>query len=193
MSQRSIRGLLLLTAMLTMLAVAATPAHAVLTAGATRTSSGRATDTRFVDNHGDILAGDSDVTCTIAADGRSASCNVSFTRVRGTRGGISVDMRCVVRGRITIRSTSSVAGTSASGDLVLDAGFDVTCRDTFNLFVISVVGPQGPFVGALTFNQATQSLNVNARGLRGTENGAAITATYTATYHISTVPPLTVS
>ena len=180
MIKHRLRGLLLLIGLLTLFAVAASPAYATLTGGPI---SARATGTTFNASDGSRLTGDSEATCTVDADQIRITCRtISFTNVVGTRG-LSVPMTCTTGLDASFISIASIRNTSADADL--DITDRVTCRDAFGFVTVVVQGPQR-IRNAARFSQATQTLAVDARRIAATINGAAVTADFRASYRIST-------
>jgi hypothetical protein len=90
-------------------------------------------------------------------------------------------------GLLTLTLTSSTAGVGASGDFSLDRGFwlqmnSLACN-------LNIQGPQGPFTGAVTFDQATQVLTITARGIAATNCPTPVD--FTATFAMA--PRFTIS
>jgi hypothetical protein len=204
MSKVSKRGILLAAAMLTAFAVAAVPAQATITPVNTAISAS-STDSSFAITAGVIIVcPTSTFTGTIAADGRSASGTLEFSANAGTRVtctftvlGSSSSATVVCSLRITLRSTASTAGVSATGDVVIDAANPANaCSITFPAHGCSItVGAQT--IRPVTISQAAQTLTITRGAIRATGSGGICgagsrTSTFTATYRITT-PRITIS
>ncbi len=119
----------------------------------------------------------------ISADGRSASVGGTFTSGGGVTCteslfGSSVTVGCV-GGGVTLRSSSSVAGTSASGTIFLDSGFACNVSPAIGSGR-TIRGPQSPSNCTFTYTQASRSTRIDCRTIAvdgGGESGFA--ATYT--------------
>lgn len=204
MNQFVRRALLLSTAALVLAAVAAAPAQARLTPAAAAISA-NSTDGSFTITAGVIMrCPTSTFTGTIAADGLSASGTLEFSGRPGVDTCVftvlgsssSVDVRCSLR--ITLRSISSVAGTNASGDIVVDAANPANaCSFVLPVHGCSITfGPQ-TIRNAWTLRQATQTLVLSRVGLAGTGTGGLCgsggrTIVITASYRVTT-PRVTIS
>lgn len=148
-------------AVLAVLAVAAAPARAsfTVTGGSV---SGSATDATW---NAAISCPRSDLTGTVSGSqitARLAFAGIPRVSTCRTVWGISVTIVCT--GTWTLTATNSVAGISASGTITLDAG--ASCGFSYPPCRGSANGPQGPFAG-WTYSQATQTLTLRFRGLRG--------------------------
>ena len=119
---------------------------------------------------------------TVSADGRSGSGTVAFSSSGGVTCteslfGTSVTVTC--RGNVTLRSTSSVAGTSVSGTATLDTGFQCDIRSLAGSRTIR--GPQSPANCTETTPTGPSTMRIDCRTIAvdgGGESGFA--ATYTA-------------
>jgi hypothetical protein len=186
-----------LVAVLAAAAVAA-PAHATLTpAGAavegTSVDSGFASSSLF-----SIRCPISRLTgASIAANGLSVSGRWTFEPSAGATcmvtivgSSSSADIACT--GRVTLRSTSSVASTSAVFTLQLDPDFSCVFRSNVYGCSWTMAGPQTS-PNAASFSQATQTLHitttVSLRGSGGFCQNASVS--FDGTYRIS--PRITVS
>jgi hypothetical protein len=202
MSKVSKRGILLAAAMLTAFAVAAVPAQATITP-VNAAISANSTDSSFAVTPGVVIAcPTSTFTGLIAADGRSASGTLEFssnarTPCTLTVLGSSSNVSVVCSLRITLRSTASTAGTSATGDVVIDAANPANaCSITLTAHGCTItVGAQT--IRPATISQAAQTLTVNRVNVAATGSGGlcgngARVSTFTAVYRIST-PRITIS
>jgi hypothetical protein len=176
------RGLLLSIAALAVLAVAAIPAHASVTPV---NSAVNATSTNSVlTDEGTGLRTRcplSTFTGRTSADGRALSGSLTFTSSGGVTCtenlfGSSVDVRC--SGTVTLRSTSSVAGSSASGNVTLDSGF--RCDITSLAGRRTITGPQTPSNCSWTFTPPS-TLITNCNTIVTTSGEAGFAGTYRAT------------
>ncbi len=180
------RASLLVGAALAVLAVVAAPAYATITA---RASSQRvtATSTNTQLTRGGLSArcATSTFAGTVAADGLSASGEFDFSnRGRTTcTGSFGVSCEVTTSRRtpttITLRSTASTAGVSATGDVVLDANFTLEVSCLGGGLVCTVSGPQTLRAAG---NLTATRLRKTSRGIRCTEGGTAdFVADYTFT------------
>ncbi len=192
MKSATMRGLLVAVAALAVLAVAAAPASATITAGAARTVTARSNDSALTRGGLGARCTTSTAAGTVAADGLSASVELDFSNGGRTTCTGSFGVSCEVRtaGRtpttITLRSTSSTAGRTATGDVVIDANFTYEVACLGGGLVCTVSGAQ-TIRAAGTITQGTPSrLAANARGIRCTEGGTAdFTGNYTITERIT--------
>ena len=185
-----IRGGLLLVGMLSVLAVAALPAHATFTPR-NGVISATSTDTQLVNDAGNILrCPTAEFTGVIDNTGTRISGRLTFSRNATTDctanlgGGTILPIVVSCPGRITITSTSSVAGTSASGSATFENDASgVFCHITIPALRCSIIlRAQGPLT-AITFTQATQVLNVNLnRNIVTSASAAPCTASRAATF-----------
>jgi hypothetical protein len=189
MKSATMRGVLLAAAALCVFAVAAMPAHARVNANTA--VSGTSTDSSLTDESTGLRTRcpRADGTGTTNADGRRVSLALTFTgdgRTTCTESlfGSSVTVAC--RGNVTLTSTASTAGVSASGTISLDTGFE--CRITSLAGTRTIRGPQSPTNCRFGFTQSTQILTVRCDTIAvdgGGESGFA------ASYRVT--PRLTVS
>ena len=203
MNNAPTRALLLTVAMLTMAAVAASPAHARITPVGVAESA-NSTDSSFAITAAIVIrCPTSTFTGTIAADGLSSSGVLEFSPTTSPRvtctstilgSPSSVTVRCSLR--ITLRSTSSTAGVSMIEDLLIDAANPANaCSITLDAHGCSITVATQTIRG-LTFDQRAQTLA--ARGVRvaatgsGGLCGGARTSTFTGTYRVTT-PRFTIS
>ncbi len=203
MTQPSTRALLLTSAVLIALAVTAAPAHATFTPVSTAYSMS-SVDSQLSDENGNITRCPlADATGTNAADGRSISLRLSFRRAAATTctsrtglGTFSVTYTC--SGSVTLRSTASTAGVSATFDIALDSDFRCSVEKTgipiIGSCTTDLQGPQGPFRSAGTLTQRTQRISVSLTPLALRTNcpGDGIRGTFTGTYLINS-PRFTIS
>jgi hypothetical protein len=170
-------------------AVASATASATLTTTLARggsTSGGR--DAAFTRAGLGARCPTSTFVSTVAPDGLSTSGELDFSN--GGRptcsGTFGVSCEVTTRGRtptrITIRSTASTAGVSASFDLVLDSDFTLEIRCMNGGLVCTISGPQ--IIGnAGAYQQGRPSRRVmNARGISCAEGG---TVDHTGSYSIA--------
>lgn len=186
------RGLVLCIAMLSALALAA-PAQATVTpVGAT--VSGHATNATLTTPSGTVTCPTAEFTGTVTG-ANNISGRLVFSRSASATcsafGFVSATVTCV--GTVTIAVTSSVAGTSASGTVTLDNGFE--CSIVLAGCSLTIRGPQGPLTGG-TFDQARQILTADVRNIRadgsgGLCGGRGQTASFIARYAIT--PRITIS
>ncbi len=173
-------------AALSVVAIAATPASATITASA---SGGRLTgasrNTSFTRGGLGFRCTTSTFAGTVAADGRSISGELDFSNAGRTTCTGSFGVSCEVTTSrrtpttITSRSTASTAGVSATFDLVLDANYTLEINCLGGGLVCTISGPQ-TIRSAETIRQGTPSTDVfNVRGVRCTEGG---TLDWTGTY-----------
>ncbi len=189
----ALRGLLVVAA-LAVVAAAATPAQATLTPVNARVSA-TSSDTQLRADDGSltVTCPTSEVTATISADGRSFSGTVAFSRGKGrtclSSGLFAASPVEAIVCRITVRSVSSVAGTSASGDLVTETSgvAPAPCSVDFPAVGITIHVDNQTVRNCITFNQATQSLAVNCRLTVTAPPLGSRTATFTGNYSINTV------
>jgi hypothetical protein len=186
---------LTLAAVLAFSALAA-PANAALTPVNTRVSA-TSSDSSFIAAGHTVRCPTAEFTGRTSADGRSISGTIFFSintvkRQTCTIAGPVFNGSCTIvhaGNTITITSTSSIARTSASGDVNLDAGFTITVRCVGGAD-FSIVGPQR-LLGVATYRQSDGSLGItNARPAYTSPLGNGI-ATFTAAFSVS--PRLTVS
>lgn len=192
MNSLAIRGLLVAVAALVALALASVPAHATFTPVNTAvdfTGSGVLTDesTGLRTN-----CPDSDIVGRTSADGRAISGAFTFTEIPVINtcedSLFRSDIRVTCAGSWTLRSTSSVAGTSSSGTVAFDSGFHCTFQPVIGS-ARSIRGPQAPSSCIWTFTQSTQALRVDCTTIAvdgGGESG------FDLTYRV-TSPRLTIS
>ncbi len=175
-------------AALTALAASAPPAVARLTP-AGGMIFGPSTDPEFGLDSTESWCPDADLNGRIAADGLSISATVTLTNLRypcerwWTT--IPAPVTCT-NFRFTLRSTSSAAGISAAGTVILDSGAECTIRiDVYPFCEISFAGPQ-TLTGNWRFTQATQTLDIDARGivLRTRGAGCPRTGEFTGTFRM---------
>ena len=185
MKRPATRGLLLAAATLAALVAAAVPAHATLTPVNT---SFTATSSNSVITHSGFGIRDrcplSHFGNRTSADGRSLSGNVIFNRsgaVTCTESFFSSSITVDCVGNATLRSTTSVAGTAASGTLVLDTGF--RCEVTSGLSPDWIMrGPQTPTNCTWTLTQSTQTLSIGCNTIAKDGGG---TVSWTASHAIT--------
>jgi hypothetical protein len=190
------RGALLLTTALVLTSIVATPAQATITPVNTAISA-TSTDSSFIVTPGVVIACPTTTfTGLIAADGRSASGTLEFssnarTPCTLTVLGSSSNVSVVCSLRITLRSTASTAGVSATGDVVIDAANPArSCSMTYSAHGCTITfGPQT--IRPATISQAAQtvslsSVNVAATGSGGICGTGARISTFTAIYRITT-------
>ncbi len=173
----------LLTIALGVMAVAATPASATVTA---RDSSGTLTasssDAVWARGGLGTKCPTSTLRGTMAADGLSAS--LEFTLSNNGRPTCLGFLACEVTTSgtpttITLRSTASTAGRTATFDLVFDANFTLNFICLAGGIVCTLSGPQ-TIRNAGTLTQGTPSrLTFNMRSIRCTEGG---TSDFTGNY-----------
>ena len=179
MKTLAIRGILAVT-VLTVFAVAAAPAQATITPVNARISA-TSTDSQF-DFQDRSITGLRcplvEFTGTINATGTAISGTLAFlpttlVRCRGRVGASDQNIDPIIC-RITLRSVSSVASTNVSFDLAFDAATaGAPCSITF-----PGAGPLTLNVDAqtirncITFNQPTQSLTLDCRGVIVTSTAA---------------------
>jgi hypothetical protein len=192
MKSATTRGLLTAVAALAVLAVMAVPASATITPvnGSVTARSGNSALTR---SGLGARCTTSTFAGRISADGRSASGNLDFsnrgaTTCSGTFG-VSCEVRSSdARNNITLRSTASTAGTSATGDVALDSDFTYSVSCLGGGLVCTVSGPQ-TIRAAGTIRQGagrTDTLVADARRIACGEGGTAdFTGTYTITEDLS--------
>ena len=165
------RALACTITMLAVLAAAAGPAHAGLTPAGGRTSWFDFNVTYRSSTGNTVRCPTVDFTRVIAAGGGSLSVEGFFSGnafggTCTTSFGFSVQSFTIFW---TERSTASLAGVSASGDVQLDA------RSTSIIPVglgcsVTISGPQ-TFRSAWTFQQSTQTMTVSLRGIRASGSG----------------------
>ncbi len=181
-----------LLATLSVVAIAAAPASATVTA---RASSGRITansrDSVFTRGGIGFRCATSTFAGTVAADGLSASVELDFsnggrTTCNGPLSSCEVTTSRRTPTTITLRSTASTAGRGATLDVLIDANYtlDISCQS--GAVVCTIPGPQ-TIRAAGTITQGTPSrLAANARGIRCTEGGTIdLTGNYTITETIT--------
>src|ERR1044072_4604033 len=193
MQARSIRGLLVLVSLFTVVAIAggAAPALANLTPVNTVVS---ANSTNPVLQGSDGLAircPTAELTARTSADGRSFSARLTFSGAGRSQcvspsavGLTPVTISC---GTFTFRVISSVAVTAASGTINLDVGSmcSFSLRPLGVPCTLNILGPQGPLTG-WTYTQATQQLALDLRGLRQPRGSCSIaTMTIVATFRLT--------
>ena len=187
----SVRGLLLAVAMLSVLAVAATPANALINprGGAITASS---TNSQLAQGGIIVRCPTSTATGRIDANGLGITIRVLFSdnspvrpRVTCTESALGSSVTVTTTGNVSIVSTSSVAGVSASGDLVIPAGSSFVVR---SLAGTRTIGAQ-TVRGCVTFGQAGQTLNVRCTVV-ATDGSVA---TFTASYNVTSGGPITIS
>jgi hypothetical protein len=106
----------------------------------------------------------------VSSDGRSASGNVDFSNAGRTTClgtfGVSCEVRSSdSRNTITLRSTASTAGTSATGDLVLDSDFTYAISCLGGGLLCTISGPQ-TLRGAWSISQRSPpTLTIDAIGV----------------------------
>jgi hypothetical protein len=181
MNTASVRGLLLATAMLCALAVAATPANATFTPPGAAVSAS-STNTQLQAGGITVRCPTSTATGTIDANGLGITLSVFFssnptTRVTCTESLLGSSVTVTTNGRISIVSIASVAGVSSSDDLVIPAGSSFVVR---SLAGTRTYGPQTAR-NCITFNQATQTLNVRCTIVDTGGNAATFTGSYVVT------------
>ncbi len=162
MKHQATRGVLLTAAILAVVALAAPPARASITP--TNTSVAATSTNSVITEESNGLrfrCPRVDFTGRTSADGRSISGTVAFagdpaTRVTCTDSLFGGSVAVTTSGNITWRSTSSVAGTSASGTLSFDSGFTWT----YALLGVprTIRGPQTPSNCTWTYAQTTGTL-----------------------------------
>ncbi len=203
MQKLSIRCLLLTVSALAVLAAAATPANATFTPVNARISA-TSTDSSLSSNGGAVAVRcpTAEFTGTINGTGTAASGTLGFSsnprnRVDCTAVGQRATVDC--RGLVTLRSTSSVAGTSASGTFALDTGFDCSITVPALVCTLHIVGPQTP-TGTWTYTQGTRSLVVDARTIIIRADRPSVTCrdatdgAFRGNYSVASAPrPLTIS
>lgn len=177
MRKLTLRGLLV-AALLSVSAVLAAPAQATLTPVNTVV---RATSTNFQSQKAAgivVRCPDVQFTGTIDATGRSISGTMTFRSSGGVTCvmivlGVPFSVTITCRGTFTLASTASVSRVSAFGSASLDRNLE--CVDDVPALRcnVRITGPQGPFANALSFNQATQVLDLDLRGARDTSSGPA--------------------
>ncbi len=183
------RHMLVALGVLVIAAVAAAPAHARLTpAGGRFTAS--STNATFSLGGFFFRCATSTFSGTISADGSSVSGELHFS---GAAGGTTCDgpfLPCEVvtaDGRpttVTFRSTSSVAGGSASGTLALDRDFRYTIAcGTGGLLRCTLLGPNALGTERWTITGQTLSVDGSYPCLEG--GLLAFRATYTILERIS--------
>ncbi len=180
----AMRGLLLSIAALAVLAVAAVPAHATVTPVNSAVNS-TSTNSNITDEGNGIRT-----RCPLStfagrtsADGRALSGTLTFSSSGGvtcTESIFGSSVRVACTGNVTLRSTSSVARTSASGTATLDSGFSCTITPAIGS-PRTIRGPQTPTNCTWTFTPpSTRRTTCNTIAVDGGgELGFA--ATYTAT------------
>ena len=174
-----LRGLVLTIAALSVLAVAAVPAHASVTP-VNANISGVSTDSNLTDEGTGLRTRcpRSDFVGRTSADGRRVSGTLTFSgdgRTTCTENVFGSSVTVVCRGNVTLTSRSSVAGVSASGDVSLDSDFECTIRAAIGA-ARSIRGPQTPTNCTWTFTQSTQLLTVRCATIltdSGGESGFA--------------------
>ncbi len=200
MTKLLLRGLVVVGA-LSVLAIAAIPAHATITpAGATISAS--STDSQLSAGGPIVRCPTSEFTGTINAAGTALSGRLAFSsnprlRITCTESTLGSSVTVVCRGLITLRSDSSVAGVSASGTVVLTGATPFECSVTVAALgcTITIRGPQGPFnaggqPSAWTFDQATQILTADVRTLRAVGTGlcpSSNASTFSGRYRVTSV------
>ncbi len=175
----------LLTIALGVMAVAATPASATVTAGAARTLTASSNDTAWTRGGTGTRCTTSTLNGIVAADGLSASLEFTLSNNGRTTCTGSFGWSCAVTTSrstpttITLRSTASTTGRTATFDLVLDPNFTLEYSCLGGGLVCTVSGPQTiRSIGTLT--QGTPSrLTFNMRSIRCTEGG---TSDFTGNY-----------
>src|ERR1044072_7620988 len=195
MKNAPIRGWLLAVAMLSVLAIAATPAHATATP-VNATVSALLTDS-FLSTGGQTIRGPrGDFTGSINGAGTALSGRLTFGRTAAATCTedslfrLSAVVDC--RGLVTLRSTSSVAGNNMSGTYAVDAGFQCSVNVGSGTCVLTIRGPQTP-TGVWTFSQATQPLTVDARTISVTADNPSFlcrsttTASFGGRYRVTSV------
>ncbi len=194
MESVAIRTALVAVAGLSVLAFAAAPASATITAGASGGAvTGTSRNTALSRSGLGARCATSGFAGTVAADGLSASGELHFSNAAGARTclgtfGVSCDV-FTSGGRpttVTLRSTGSTAGTSATFTIVLDAGFTYEVNCLGGALICTVSGPQ-TIRSAGTLRQGTPSTFVaNARGIICAEGGLVdFTGTYTINERIT--------
>ena len=197
------RALLLAVAMLSMAAVAATPAHASITP-ASDTISANSTNSFFSATAAIVIrCPTSTFTGTISADGLSASGVLEFSPTTSPRvtctttilgSPSSVTVRCSLR--VTLRSTASVAGSNATIDVLIDAANPANaCSITLDAHGCSITVATQTIRG-LMLDQRAQTLSASGVRVAATGSGGicgrARTSTFTGTYRVTT-PIFTIS
>lgn len=151
-----IKGAMLGVAMLSTVAFAAAPAHATITPVNTAIT-GSDTASALRSSMGfTVRCPRADFSGRTSADGRSVSGTFTFGGRTCTESAFGTSVTVVTRGSITVRSTSSVAGVSASGDYALDTGGEST-ETNFIWGSSSVRGPQ-TVRGCVTIRQGPPSV-----------------------------------
>lgn len=189
------RGLLLAVCASLSLAIAAGPARADLTPSGAMVS-GASADLTFTTANGITIRCPTDLTGTIGSP-RSISGRFFFyfSRCSANVMGIPASVTVTSAGGFTIGVTSSSAGVSASGDFNLDRGYFLTFH-LGRLCDVNFPGPQGPFGGAVTFQQSTQTLTLAISGVAtnlatGLCRGSTTTTTISGSFRMT--PRITVS
>ncbi len=178
-----------IVAVLSVAAVAVPTASATLTTRATRGEDrALARDSAFTRG---VLAARCPTTTfvgTVAGDGLSVSGELDFSNAGRTTctGTFGVSCEVTTNGRtptrITMRSTASVAGVSATFDLVLDSDFTLEIICLGGGVVCTISGIQAIRSGG-RYQQGTPSRrSMDARGIRCGEGG---TVDYTGNYTVT--------
>lgn len=179
---------------LLVLALAAVPAHATLTP-VNSAFTGSSRDAVFTIDYGGGLVARLRCTATSVAGrtngtGSAVSANFFFSLPCSEQGVFNASLTITSMGNFTIAVSSSTAGSNASADLTLDSGFALVFNSFWCDFTFR--GPQGPFTGAVTFDQATQVLTFTVRGLVQSGRGCSSSnASFTGTFTMN--PRVTVS
>jgi hypothetical protein len=205
MDQGLSRGAAVAAVVLSVFAIAAAPAHATITPAAAPFSA-NSTDSSFSVAPGVVtLCPTSTITGVTSVDGRSISAVLDYSGNTGTGAtctwtilGASSPAIFTCSLRVTLRSTSSVAGSSASFAMEVDGSNprDACSIDmTWHLCRITI-GPQTSTLFG-TFHQATQTISV-ARALLNATGSGGVCGTGTRTYALTityrvTTPRITIS
>lgn len=174
-----LRSLMLTVGILSALTVAAAPAHALITpAGAfTMTSNNEALTSGFFT----FRCPTSNYSGTVASDGLSQAGTITFGRAGATctESGFGTSVTVACNAQIRTDWQASVAGTSASGDLVIPNGTTCTARSTVTT-PVSVSGPQTAR-GCVTLRQGPPTTTVYNCRFRDT-TGTSVTYSGTFTW-----------
>jgi hypothetical protein len=194
---------LLAGAIVAAFALVAAPAHGTFTPVNTAISANSNDSSLIVTAGVVITCPTSTFTGIINSDGGSFSGTVEFSRSIFTTCTITIlgssssaTVTCSLR--VTLRSTTSAAGSSASGDAVIDAANPANaCSIILPVHGCNITVAAQTIRNAWTLSQAGQIVNfsgarVAATGSGGLCGSGARTVTFTATYRIST-PRITIS
>ncbi len=169
------RGLLLAAATLAILVTATAPAYATITPVSSSIvgSSSNSNLTHYGTGIRDRCPL-SQIGGRTSADGRALSGNLLFAGNGGvtcTESFFSSSMRLDCAGSITLRSTSSIPGSSMSGNIAFDSGFSCTATSTLSPDW-TIRGPQTPANCLWTFTQPS-TLRVDCRTI-GKDDGGTV-------------------